>query len=1651
MNASGIDDITILGPRGGSAVDVQRGLLPGLLVYVRSPEGAQTWYQYTTVQREARRASLDWPEVAGDLESGEWKNKSPAPSYIVKTVSTAPLAPGSYSRNVTSTFSYRDAVFDSWRSELRGFRRTQVRTGSRVVDTRFLFGGCQVRDGVVPGPSLPVEEQCLSPDRDPFDAVNGLPYRTETLGVETAGAEPIPLSTVHRSYRVVTQQGGARWLGYPFELNTFLYDTSNFTSSPSEISLYSTQFVDGATTTTSVPLRGPAVRLRSRLELDAYGYPTHSWDDGRVGLAGDAIDRPIHTVLNYTLVSQSGVKLVSDRQTLFDAGGTVQRIGPDAPSRRTFFDYDARGRLYRIKGIPNGALTLSRFHEAGSAIAPEPTTALKPTDTSAVVFATYTYDGYGNVARRTGAAKTSATSPVDCTSFSYDSVYQDLPTQSLSYAGACAASFSIARTTGYDRGLGQPLFQGGTAVPADYYYYDSFGRLIRSARSPINADESGARTTVQVEYADPDVTNVRRIRTTRFSLDGNRALVGFSYIDAFGATLATLVQADPGVGDGGDWVVTPGPYLNEDGQVTTEWAPHFWSGDGSLFPVGTPFGLSSVVTEYEYDPFARVRRVRKGNGYPGRLVSQVDYGPLSRTDWDANALDPSSSQYGKFRTTELSGHGWVERTSNFDDLGYTETTTYDHSAFGDVTGVHRTTGAPSTSPAYVRWLRYDAFGHVVENAEPNTADGFTMNYASAGTMKAWRYAYDHVGRLVGTRDARGCGKNVQWDGFSRKTAEDFSPCKTYHPSYTSSAERVWTYDTTESGQTTDYGWSTAYLRGRLAAYRDRGTWNRYGYDDYGRQVSLARRVTAPRGVSSVPANVGFDGTWFRKTIAYDGFDRVASETTGAVSPALLGVGGLSAIDYDYSERGLLKRVGSSYGDLVPTIQYDAFGRVTRRRYGDSAETATTLTYDTSEQRLSAIATLRENPGFWAAPPDGYAPPGDAAGTQSTIQNQTLTYDGTGHVRGIDDLRTPDEWPAGAKPVSRAIEYDSEHRVSGVTYQHGSDEQVSPFLAEESSFDPRPFPRTVAASRVGHQLLSHDFLGNLDVATADLGEVVERGFGSAQISATAPHQLVRTTSIDGLQEITPHYDAAGQVVGLDVSRVGTCSAPTGKCAQRMLFEWDEVGELTRARRWDMASLQEQPPFPAVPNGAAAAEALYRYSDGQRVHKELVNPIGPSTYTVDVFGSLRLKDTSWLGTQAYAVDASVEQVNLGSLARVVSRAGLPSTTGDQHTLLMVPDHLGSTSTVIDKGTSEIVEMITYLPHGGTETDLRSERWQSLREDLRFTGREEDVEFGIVAMGMRPYSPLLGRFLSPDPVTIHGVSGDLNPYGYAYGQVFNLTDPMGLDPCMGNEDCRAPYSYGVNAGAVIGWVVGAVSGFFGGGQRQEARPGAAAGVPAPPPPIPAAPPGVGASGAISQTTQALQWLDDKGAFAYPQAYYLGLLHMVPLVGLPGVPGTVSVADGLGWAGIKSDQRARWVEHVAAFGSVVALGQAGGALEGAAEIATEGAAAEGGSVGAMRRYIFEASPKHPMGVAPRPGVSPGPANGQAALDSSVGVGPNTARRVGIDYEAGEFTVFDETHPGQGIFHGHVRPWSLLDPKMQNALIRAGMANRRGVILMGD
>ncbi len=75
-------------------------------------------------------------------------------------------------------------------------------------------------------------------------------------------------------------------------------------------------------------------------------------------------------------------------------------------------------------------------------------------------------------------------------------------------------------------------------------------------------------------------------------------------------------------------------------------------------------------------------------------------------------------------------------------------------------------------------------------------------------------------------------------------------------------------------------------------------------------------------------------------------------------------------------------------------------------------------------------------------------------------------------------------------------------------------------------------------------------------------------------------------------------------------------------------------------------------------------------------------------------------------------------------------------------------------------------------------------------------------------------------------------------------------------------------------------------------------------------------------------------------------------------------------------------------------------------------------------------------------------PSDGQEALDHSVQVKGTSPRRVGVDADSGEIVVLDQTHPGQDIYHGHVRSWKDLTDQMRNALIRNKLTDRRGKVL---
>ncbi len=433
--------------------------------------------------------------------------------------------------------------------------------------------------------------------------------------------------------------------------------------------------------------------------------------------------------------------------------------------------------------------------------------------------------------------------------------------------------------------------------------------------------------------------------------------------------------------------------------------------------------------------------------------------------------------------------------------------------------------------------------------------------------------------------------------------------------------------------------------------------------------------------------------------------------------------------------------------------------------------------------------------------------------QLLLEDTAFTYDRVGNPTVIDDLRNPAEWPSGAKPRKKTIAYDALYRAVRVDYTAktgtsvATDAWVSPFAAERAGTAtatpqlPKPMPEVTFAQRGAFETYAYDGLGNLTSSDDDTKGFFDRSLGTQTMgtATTGPYRLqaatnrTPTTGATGRRgDLAAGYDAAGNLTTLIVKRDGACAPSTGSCWQRFAYAWDEAGRLMTARRWDLTTTERTSKATVAstaPTRAADALLSYRYAgDDTRVLKTLVQG-GVTLHTAYVFPSYTLRRAATTGTGTatdYVQSASTEEVRLEAGGEAVGRVlvstadlSASAVTG-QRVLLTLGDHLGSTSTVIDRETGERVESVTYTAYGRSESDVRPDRYKGLREDVRFTGNEDDVEVGLTSFAKRYYAPALGRWASPDPLAVHAPGdADLNLYAYVHGRVYAATDPLGLDP--------------------------------------------------------------------------------------------------------------------------------------------------------------------------------------------------------------------------------------------------------------------------------
>jgi len=1499
MNGSGVDDLVVMfqtgvnpnGPLSGifyydlALVDPSNPIRQGLLTSVSNGLGLSTSIEYHST------AYLD-SQSRGT--NGEWTNHSPAVMYVVTRVETDNNLPSPYNESRVTTYSYQGPIYDDWQRAFLGFRTVSVdRAGDAsqddlVTTTTYFYGKCQP----------PNNGNCgQTSDDDDWKAVTGTPAVTQKSTIQNpngevypyglvtpdgsivgvisvagntgAGPAAVPVETSVHTYisqvLFTGMDGRHVQFAYPKQTDTWVYDTT--------IGPLSEQLVPMVVVERQGSLSVPApsswdtvsvalwtakgrVHLRGEQSLDAYGNVTHMVDDGEIDDNGTAIDQPIVTDVQPGLLAEYWLW-----QT---ATITIHPFAPAAGipvgQPRTYtFQYDGNGNLTDVFFNLIGTVPLDRFHEnPNKQIAPAPQNA--SADNPSLHLGNWSYDIYGNVTQFQGPDNF-------CETFGYDAPYQELQIVSQIYTAGAAAAGGCQTQTGimlgtetvYDRGLNVPVRTIASSGSQNLLSYDAFGRINQINRPDpvLGTPETQPSMTAEYPLTPNGPTQSVHVRMR----DGSNSYRdAWTYLDGFGHTIVTLRAADPAAGDGGQWVVSGLPKRNKRGSIYQTFQPWFYSGAPQSLPLAVPPQISLTVG---YDGLGRVLSASDPLG----KVAQYIYHPLQTDSFDAANLAPSGPHSQLFSTLRHDGHARtvesIRRIRSGNNVNAISTK-WTYLATAEIARqVISQAGSPDQ---VVRTLQYDSSGRMVVNVEPNTTDTslfYPCGHGPVGppphckpvvTVKAWRYAYDDAGHLVGTSDARGCGENLFYDNVGRQIAEDLSPCRSYQPDYTApnltngdGTESFSVYDLPEPGQTQDYGGNRQFLNGQLVAVSDRGAHTRFALDGRGRVTGVARQLVNP-GVPAPSLSSRYAPWWFRKARTFDAADRVSQESTGADVPQLFGsVDNLSNIVLQYSARGLVTSITGSYGTLLSGQKYAEHGSLTDSTYGDIAATHAHIDYDV-RQNPKAFRISRVAPSLWTQPSGGYQPPAPGAFTlQLVIEDLALKYDSVNNPVTITDSRTAAEWPAGSKPVSRTMTYDDLYRLTNIDYDGPrrrfpnlgpeGDVQVPPFQAEITAGDLSPVPMRNIPNRIASQSFHYDYLGNVVQSDDDQHAFYDRSLATVQYGSAAqyPNRLLAANSPGG-DTVTASYDAGGNLEELDVKRQGPCENPQPvTCSQRFNYEWDETGLLSHAVRWDYET--SPGPQPTLDSGLR-----YAYdASGTRTLISKTDAAGNQTYTASVFDSLRLNHTTWnSGTGNYARTPAAESAYLARIGRVVYAPGVPSVNGaQQHVFFIMGDTLGSLAAVVDQATGELVETATYDAFGGAETDYRPARWGSFREDFRYTGKEDDIEVGLSYFGARYYHALLGRWISPDPLAVHGLGSDQNPYAFVRGSPVGLIDPAGLDTYGCDNLSPACSSSGLDIGGLINQLVNIFGGGGSGGGSSTAGGG---GYRPPPPPPPTAAPGAG-----------------------------------------------------------------------------------------------------------------------------------------------------------------------------------------------------------------
>lgn len=530
--------------------------------------------------------------------------------------------------------------------------------------------------------------------------------------------------------------------------------------------------------------------------------------------------------------------------------------------------------------------------------------------------------------------------------------------------------------------------------------------------------------------------------------------------------------------------------------------------------------------------------------------------------------------------------------------------------------------------------------------------------------------------------------------------------------------------------------------------------------------------------------------------------------------------GASTTTYDHGDRPV---TATDARGITLTTTYDALGRKTAVKKG--ASTLSAWTYDTVAKGQPATSTRHVDgkayvsevtsytalyqpemeqitiPGENGEPADTYVwshfftdntsqPWATDQPAISDLPAETVTtaYNTAGLVHSVS---------AGSNPLISSTTYDHYGRASRLTYgPFGRQLFITNEFDDHTGNLTRTYTdRTTAPQRIEDTTYGYDPAGNVK-----------------QIAAAYGQDTTRTTdtqcfTLDPLRRITQAWTNTGTTCAAAPST----AAVGGEDPYWTSYTYDAVGNRKTETQHktpggpaaDIVRTYAAPEagkhnLPKVTHGAAAdprdetfaydaagnttsrkigtAEAQSLAWDDEGRLKSVTQGTKVSSYAYDISGARFIRKDS-TGTTLYLPGGNELHIDASGLRKGTRYYGVGGKnvamrTGGQLSFLLTDPNNTATTQVTTDTTQNVTRRKTTI--FGAPRGTQPANW---RGDKGFVGGTIDADTGLTQLGARQYDPLIGRFISVDPLLQTNVPQTLNGYTYGAQNPLINPDPSGL----------------------------------------------------------------------------------------------------------------------------------------------------------------------------------------------------------------------------------------------------------------------------------